>query len=356
MRQKEILYLLEQLEQEKGISKDVLVETLEMALLSAARKKVPPEIELDVSFDLSEGEAKVFQLKEVVEEVENPAREISLDEAREMDPDVEVGDTVKVPYMITDFGRIAAQTAKQVLIQKIKEAERDVVYRTYKGREGDIVSGQVLREEKGSIIVDLGKGEGILPAKEQVKGERYRRGDTLKFYVLEVKKTGKGPRVVLSRTHPRLLTRLFEREMPEVMSGLVELKAAAREPGERSKVAVVSKDPDIDGVGACVGIRGARVQGIVRELQGENIDIVQYADEPKTFIINALKPATVRKIELDEGKKEAFVVVDDDQFSLAIGKKGQNVRLAAKLTGWKIDIKPLSEVRTEDVEVEGEEA
>lgn len=352
MRQKEMLYLFEQLEQEKGISREVLVEALEMALLSAARKKAPPGIDLDVKFDLSQGEAKVYQLKEIVEEMEDPEREIFLKEAKEIDPQAELGDKLRIPYTISDFGRIAAQTAKQVMIQKLREAERDMVYKTYKGREGDIVSGQIIRDEKGNVIVDLGKGEGILPPKEQVRGERYRRGDTLKFYVVEVRKTGKGPRVVLSRTHPRLLTRLFEREMPEVMSGLVELKATAREPGERSKVAVVSRDPDIDGVGACVGIRGARVQGIVRELQGENIDIVQYSDDPKTFIMNALKPATVKKIELDEENQEAFVVVDDDQFSLAIGKKGQNVRLAAKLAGWKIDIRPASEVRMEEVEEE----
>ena len=352
MRQKEILYLFEQLEQEKGISREALVEALETALLTAARKKVPPGVKLEVKFDLSQGEAKVYQLKEIVEEVKDPEREISLDEAKKIDPEAQLGGTLRIPYTISDFGRIAAQTAKQVMIQKLREAERDVAYKTYKEKEGDVVSGQIIREERGNIIVDLGKGEGFLPPKEQVRGERYRKGDTLKFYVVEVKKTGKGTQVVLSRTHPRLLTRLFEREMPEVMSGLVEIKAAAREPGERSKVAVVSKDPEIDGVGACVGIRGARVQGIVRELQGENIDIVQYSDDPKTFIMNALKPATVKKIELDEENQEAFVVVDDEQLSLAIGKRGQNVRLAAKLTGWKINIRPASEVRTEEVEEE----
>jgi len=352
MKQKEMLYLIEQLEQEKGIDREILVEALETALLSAVRRKVSPDMELEVKFDLSQGEANVYQLKKVVEEVEDPRKEISLEEARELDPGTQLGDTVRVPFTVADFGRIAAQTAKQVMIQKLKEAERDMVYKTYKSKEGDIVSGQILREERGNIIVDLGRGEGVLPPKEQVRGERYRRGDTLKFYVLEVKKTGKGPRVVLSRTHSRLLVRLFEKEMPEVMSGLVEVKAVAREAGERSKVAVASKDPDIDGVGACVGIRGARVQSIVRELQGENIDIVEYSDDPKKFISNALKPAQVRKMELDPGNQEARVVVDDDQFSLAIGKKGQNVRLAAKLTGWKIDIKPASEVRMEEGEEE----
>ena len=352
MKQKEILYLIEQLEQEKGISQDTLVKALELSLLSAIKKKMPSDIEMEVEFNLSEGEAHVYQLKRVVVEVSYPEQEISVAEAKDMGLSTEVGETVRIPYVVPDLGRIAAQTAKQVMIQKLKEAERDLVYQTYKDKEGDVIPGQILREEKSNIIVNLGRGEGVLPPKEQVRGERYRRGDTMKFYVLEVKRTGKGPRVVLSRTHPRLLVRLFEREMPEVMSGLVEVKAVAREAGERSKVAVASKDPEIDGVGACVGIRGARVQSIVRELQGENIDIVKYSLDKREFISNSLKPATARKIELDENEEEAKVVVDDDQFSLAIGKKGQNVRLAAKLTGCKIDIKPVSEVRMEDSEEE----
>lgn len=352
MRQKEIIYLIEQLEQEKGIDRGTLVEALEAALLSAVRKKIDQDIELDVKFDLSTGEAQVFQIKEIREKVTDPVKELSLEDAREYKPDAKVGDRLKLPYMVADSGRIAAQTAKQVMIQKLREAERDVIYKTYKAKEEDIVPGRVSREEKGSYIVDLGRGEGILPPKEQVRGERYRKGDTLKFYVVEVRKTGKGPRVVLSRSHPKLLIRLFEREMPEIMSGLVQIKAVAREPGERAKVAVASTDPDIDGVGACVGIRGARVQSIVRELQGENIDIVEYSENLQRFIANALKPAGIKQIEIDDEKEEAKVVVDDDQFSLAIGRKGQNVRLAAKLTGWKIDIKPVSELRAEGSEEE----
>jgi len=352
MKQKEIIYLLEELQQEKGIDINTLVQALEAALLSAVRKRVSPDVELEVKFNISTGETQVFQIKEVVDEVKDPNREISLDEAKTYKADIKVGEKLHLPYTVADLGRIAAQTAKQVMIQKLKDAERDVVYKTYKAKEEDIVPGRILREEKGSYIVDLGRGEGILPPKEQVKNERYKKGDTLKFYIVEVKKTGKGPRVVLSRTHPKLLIRLFEREMPEIMSGLVEIKAVAREPGERSKVAVASSDPEINGVGACVGIRGARVQSIVRELQGENIDIVEYSDDPEKFIANALKPAIIRQIEIDEEKQEAKVIVDDDQFSLAIGRRGQNVRLAAKLTGWKIDIRPLSEVRAESGETE----
>lgn len=256
-----------------------------------------------------------------------------------------MGDIIKLPFAVEGMGRIAAKATMQVLTHRLTQLERDVVYNFFKEREGDIIQGAVVREEKGNIIVDLmGRAEGILPPREQVKGERYRRGDSMKFYILEVKR-GRGgePRIILSRTHPRLVQRLFEKEMPEVVAGLVSVVAVARDPGDRAKVAVKANDPDVDPVGACIGVRGARIQSIVRELHGENIDVILYSEDPKEFIANALKPAKVKKIILDEENKTAKVIVDDDQFSLALGKKGQNVRLAAKLTGWKIDIKTVSE-------------
>ena len=347
MKGKELLYTIELLEQEKGIPKEKIIELLEDSIRSAINRRLLEDIDVDVKLDVETGEFKAYQIKEVVEDgVEyNPRKQIPYSEAVKIDGDVKVGDRLMLPFAVEGMGRIAARATMQVLTQRLTQLERDVIYNMFKEKEGDIVQGTVLREERGNIVVDLlGKAEGILPPREQVRSERYRKGDTMKFYVLEVKR-GRGgePRIILSRTHPRLVQRLFEREMPEVVAGLVSVMSVARDPGDRAKVAVKANDPDVDPVGACIGVRGARIQGIVRELHGENIDVILYSENPEEFIANALKPAKVRKIILNEEEKEAKVIVDDDQFSLALGKRGQNVRLAAKLTGWKIDIKTVSE-------------
>ncbi len=354
MKGKELLYTIELLEQQKGIPKEAIIELLEESILSALKKRLGEDFDIEVKLDVETGDFKVYQLKKVVKdgEVKDRNKEISISEAQKIDPEVKEGDVIKIPFAIEGMGRIAARATMQALTQKLTQLERDIVYNTFKKKEGDIVQGVILREERGNIIVDLmGKAEGILPPREQVKNERYRKGDTMKFYVLEVRR-GKGgePRIILSRTHPKLLEKLFEKEMPEVVAGLVSVKSVARDPGERAKVAVAANDPEIDPVGACIGVRGARIQGIVRELHGENIDVVLYSDNPEEFIANALKPAKARKIIIDEENKEARVIVDDDQFSLALGRRGQNVRLAAKLTGWKIDIKTVSEYGLSELE------
>ncbi len=354
MKGKELLYTIELLEQQKGIPKEAIIELLEESILSALKKRLGEDFDIEVKLDVETGDFKVYQLKKIVKdgEVKDRNKEISISEAQKIDPEVKEGDVIKIPFAIEGMGRIAARATMQALTQKLTQLERDIVYNTFKKKEGDIVQGVILREERGNIIVDLmGKAEGILPPREQVKNERYRKGDTMKFYVLEVRR-GKGgePRIILSRTHPKLLEKLFEKEMPEVVAGLVSVKSVARDPGERAKVAVAANDPEIDPVGACIGVRGARIQGIVRELHGENIDVVLYSDNPEEFIANALKPAKVRKIIIDEENKEARVIVDDDQFSLALGRRGQNVRLAAKLTGWKIDIKTVSEYGLSELE------
>ncbi len=355
MEQKKLYYLLEQLAQDKGIEMEALVEAIKSALLSAVRKKVDPGVELEVEFDVSKGSPRIFRVAEVVEKATgNTPQQVSLEEARKYHPKAEVGETVRLPYPVKDLGRIAAQTAKQVMLQKMREAERDVMYNRFTDKEGNIIVGQVLREEKGVVIVDLGHGEGIMPPKERVRGEHYRRGETYKFYVLEVRKGTRDAKVVLSRHHPNLLLRLFERDIPEVANGLVEVKAVAREAGSRSKVAVLSKDPEIDAVGSCVGVRGSRIQSVVKELQGESIDVVEYSEDPSRYIAYALKPAVINKVIVDEAAREALAVVDDDQYSLALGKKGQNVRLAAKLTGWKINVKKASEVAG-PLDTEGED-
>ncbi len=358
MKGKELLYTIELLESEKGIPKDRLIKLLEESIQSAISRRILDGIDIEVKLDLETGEFKAYQLKKVVEDgaEHDPQREILLSDAKKIDPEVEVGDVIRLPFAVDEMGRIAARATMQVLTQKLTQLERDVIYSTFKEKEGDIVQGTILREERGNIIVDLmGKAEGILPPRERVRSERYRKGDTMKFYVLEVRR-GRGgePRIILSRTHPKLVQRLFEREMPEVVAGLVSVMGVARDPGDRAKVAVKANDPDVDPVGACIGVRGARIQSIVRELHGENIDVILYSDNPEEFIANALKPAKIRKIFLDEENKEAKVIVDDDQFSLALGRKGQNVRLAAKLTGWKIDIKTASEYGLVSEEAGGE--
>ena len=354
MEQRKLYYLLEQLAQEKGLQIEDLIRAIESAVLSAVRKKVDAGVELEVEFDASKSSPQVFRMACVMDgPVEDKARQVSLEEAQKYHPDAKHGDTVKMPYPVKDLGRISAQTAKQVMLQKMREAERDVMYNRFADKEGDVIVGQVSREEKGVVVVNLGHGEGIMPPKERVKGERYRRGETYKFYVLEVRKGTRDAKVVLSRYHPNLLLRLFQRDIPEVANGLVEVKAVAREAGSRAKVAVLSKDPEIDAVGSCVGVRGSRIQSVVKELQEESIDVVEHSEDPSTYIAYALKPAVISRVTIDEANREALAVVDDDQYSLALGKKGQNVRLAAKLTGWKISVKKVSDIR-ESLDTKGE--
>ncbi|MDT3699391.1 MAG: transcription termination factor NusA [Thermincola sp.] len=354
----EFIEALEELEREKGIAMDVLLEALEAALISAYKRNFGSLQNVRVSIDRMSGEIKVYARKAIVEEVEDDRSEASLQAARQKDPRYELGDILEVEVTPRDFGRIAAQTAKQVVVQRIREAERGIIYEEFSNREGDIVTGIVQRQDQKNIYIDLGKTEAILGPTEQIPGEQYRHGDRLKTYIVEVKKTTKGPQILVSRTHPGLLKRLFELEVPEIYDGVVELKSVAREAGARSKIAVYSKDENVDPVGACVGPKGMRVQTIVNELKGEKIDIVKWNPEPAKFVANALSPAKVIDVNILENDKIARVVVPDYQLSLAIGKEGQNARLSAKLTGWKIDIKSESqaeELRANDQYYDQEE-
>lgn len=339
--------VIEQVGKDKGLDKAIIIEALETAMLAAAKKRYGPHKDIEAHYNEEFGEIELFQFKEVVKEVKDPDREISLEEARRLDPEVEIGDSLGVKLDTSELGRIAAQTVKQIIIQKVREAERDMVYSEYKDKVGEVVTGIVQRFDKGDIIVTLGKGEAILPKREQVKSEVYHQGDRVRAYILEVERFAKGPQVVLSRTHPNFLIKLFELEVPEVYEKVVEIKGAAREPGERAKIAVTSHDPDVDPVGACVGMKGMRVQNVVRELKGEKIDIVPWDPDPARYVCNALAPAQVLKVIIDESEHSMEIIVPDDQLSLAIGKKGQNVRLAAKLTGWRIDVKSESQVKEE---------
>lgn len=343
----EFIEALAELEREKGISMDVLLEALEAALISAYKRNFGSLQNVRVTIDRLTGEIKVYARKTVSEQVEDDRSEISLEDARGKDPRYEMGDIVEIEVTPRDFGRIAAQTAKQVVVQRIREAERGIIYEEFSSREGDIVTGIVQRQDQKNIYIDLGKTEAILGPTEQIPGEEYRHSDRLKTYIVEVKKTTKGPQILVSRTHPGLLKRLFELEVPEIHDGIVELKSVAREAGARSKIAVFSRDDNVDPVGACVGPKGMRVQTIVSELKGEKIDIVKWNQEPAKFVANALSPAKVVDVRILEAEKIARVVVPDYQLSLAIGKEGQNARLAAKLTGWKIDIK--SETQMEEL-------
>ena len=331
--------LIDQVSRDKGIDRQVLIATLEEAIRSAARKKLGQDLDLEVAYNDEFGEIEAFQFKQVVAQVKNPEQEISLTEGRKLDPDCEVGDSLGVKIDTSTFGRIAAQSAKQVIIQKMKDAEREIIFEDYKDRRGEIVNGIVQRFDKGGITVNLGRAEGILPYREQVPRESYRQGDRIRAYVLEVNKESRGPQILLSRTHPNFLIKLFALEVPEIAEGVVTIMGAAREPGSRAKIAVVSKDPDIDPVGACVGMKGSRVQAVVQELKGEKIDIIEYGVDSAKYVCNALAPAVISKVIIDQGKRSMEVIVPDDQLSLAIGKRGQNVRLGSKLTGWHIDVK-----------------
>lgn len=341
----ELFKALVELEKERGIAKDILLDAIETAIISAYKKNYGASSAANVRVELNEqtGEIHVYSRKVVVDEVNDAATEMALDEARELDPNYEVGDIVEQEVTPKDFGRIAAQNAKQVVIQKIREAERSIIYNEYANREGDVVTGIIQRYEYRNVIVDLGNVEAVLPVSEQIPREDYPQHSRMKFYINEVKQSTKGPQVFLSRTHPGLLRNLFELEVPEIQSGEVEIKAVAREAGNRSKIAVYSRDPNIDPVGACVGARGSRVQAVVAELNNEKIDVVQWVNDPEEFIKNALSPAKVFYVRIDPENKVAHTVVPDDQLSLAIGKEGQNARLAARLTGWRIDIKSITQ-------------
>ncbi len=343
-------HIIDQVVKDKGIDREVLVEALEAAVLSAANKKYRNTRELEAHYNHEAGEVEVFEFVTVVDEVENSYQEIDLSEAREIDPDVEVGDSLGMKMDASSFSRIAAQTAKQVIIQKVREAEREGVFNDFKDRVGELVNGIVRRYERGDLIVDLGRAEALLPHREQVPRENYRQGDRVRAYISDVRMATKGPQIILSRTHPGLLAELFRIEVPEVAEGIVEIQSVAREPGSRAKIAVLSNDPDVDPIGACVGMRGARVQNVVSELRGEKIDIINWTPDIARFACSALSPAEVTRVYVDNDEESLEVIVPDDQLSLAIGKKGQNVRLAAKLTGWKIDI--ISETRAAEAELE----
>ena len=336
---KEFIDAIYDLEKEKGISKDILIEAIESALVSAYKKNYGTSQNVRVNIDREEGDIDVFMRMDVVEEIEDELTQISLEEAQEIDPRYEVGDVVEYQVTPKDFGRIAAQTAKQVVVQRIREAERGMVFDNYIERQGEMVTGVVQRISNGTIFVDMGKTEALLPVTEQVPGEKYNVNDRIKVYIMDVKKTAKGPQVFLSRSHPAIVKRLFELEVPEIQDGTVEIKSIAREAGSRTKMAVYTEDENVDPVGACVGNRGVRVQAVVDELFGEKIDIITWSDDPKELIKNVLSPAKVEEVIIDDDEKSALAIVPDYQLSLAIGKEGQNVRLAARLCGWKIDIK-----------------
>lgn len=341
---RELMHLIDQISFERGIDRAEVVQALETALISASRKRLGEEGQLRARLNEATGALEILVTKTVVERPQDILVEIPLAAARAIDPAAEIGGKVEALTDLADFGRVAAQTATQVLVQRVREAERDHIHHDFKGREGDILTGTVHHKEKGDLYVDLGKTEGVLPKKEQIPRESYRSGDQIRAFVLEVRRTIRGPQVILSRTAPEFLVRLFALEVPEIRQGVVKILGAARDPGERAKIAVLSTGKDVDAVGACVGMKGSRVQSVVRELRGEKVDIVPYAEDVRAFLVNALAPALVHRVEVDEERRTLLAVVPDDQLSLAIGKKGQNVRLAAKLLGWEVDIKSRTEV------------
>lgn len=354
----EILEALDDLVRERGISREVLIEAIEAALISAYRRNFGAAQNVRVFFDDKTGEYRVYAQKEIVEEVTDPRLQVSLEEARMKNPNLQLGDVFEVEVTPRDFGRIAAQTAKQVVVQRIREAERGMIYEEYSSREGEIVTGLVQRQDPKTrtVYLELARGvEAVLISNEQIPGERYVENQRIKAYVIEVKRTTKGPAIAVSRTHPGLLKRLFELEVPEIHDGTVEIKGIAREAGSRSKIAVMAREPNVDPVGACVGQKGQRVQNIVDELQGEKIDVVEWSPDPEVFVAKALSPAKVTQVICDEATRTARVIVPDYQLSLAIGKEGQNARLAAKLTGWKIDIKSESQAQSGGWEDGGED-
>ncbi len=348
----EFITALSEIVKEKGISEDLLFETIEDALVAAYKKNYANSAaqNVNVTMNRGTGEIHVYSRKNVVLEVQDEVSEINLEDARKIDPRYELEDVVEMEVTPKQFGRVAAQAAKQVVIQRIKEAERSIIYDEFITKEYDIITGAVIRKDKGNVFVDLGRIEAVLGPNEQMPGESYDFNERLKLYIVEVKNLPKGAQVVVSRTHPGLVRRLFELEVPEIYNGVVEIKSIAREAGSRTKIAVYSNDENVDPMGACVGPKGSRVQNIVNELKNERIDIIKWSKLPEEYIANALSPAKVIDVTINEDGKAAQVVVEDNQLSLAIGKEGQNVRLAAKLTGWKIDIKSKSQLEKREVE------
>jgi N utilization substance protein A len=343
---KEFIAAMDELEKERGIKKEYLIESLEAALVTAYKKNFDSVDNVKVTIDGDSGEIHIYAVMDVVEESEDPLLEISLKDAVKIKKSAKVGETVDVEIKPKDFGRIAAQTAKQVVVQKIREVERDMVYNEYNDKTGEIVSGLVQKADTGAIIIDLGKLEGVMPIKEQIPSEHYKVNDKIRGYVMSVEKGAKGnPQVILSRSNPDFVRRLFELEIPEIYEGLIEVKSVSRDPGNRSKVAVYSKNENIDPVGSCVGQKGVRIQNIINELNGEKIDVIEWSEDPSTYIAASLLPAQVLAVDVRDEEKFAQVIVPDDQLSLAIGKSGQNARLAARLTNWKIDIKSESQIR-----------
>ena len=343
---KELILALEELEKEKGIKKEYLLESIETALVTAYKRNFDSLENVKVVMDEKTGATHVFSLRDVKKKVENPETEITVKEAQKINPDLAEGDVLETEIVPRNFGRIAAQTAKQVIIQKIREAEREIIYTNYNDRKGEIVSGLIQKADRNIVIMDLGKLEGVMPTKEQIPPEHYRVNDKIKGYVLDVEKGAKGdPQVIVSRSHPDFVRKLLEFEIPEIYEGVIEIKSISRDAGDRSKVAVYSPDPNIDPVGSCVGQKGVRIQNVINELNGEKIDVIEWNEDPSIYIASALLPAQILAVDIKEEEKFAQVIVPDNQLSLAIGKSGQNVRLAARLTNWKIDIKSETQFR-----------
>jgi len=347
----EILKALEQIEREKGIKRDVLIHTLEAAVSAATQKGGELTEEIETEFDRKTGEIRIYMKKIVVDSVIDDTSEISIEQARDINKDAMINDIIRIRKESRELGRIAAQTAKQVIIQKVRDAEREIIFNEFIQKKGVIVYGIVQQIDKGSILVDVNRAECILPLREQVPREVYRKGEHIRALVLDIVKTEFSLDIILTRRHPQFIAKLFELEVPEIYEGIVEIKGVVREPGERAKISVISRDKDVDPVGACVGMKGSRVQSVVRELRGEKIDIIEYTPNTKTFIMNALSPAKINKINIDEDNKSALVIVDESHLSLAIGKKGQNVRLASRLVGWNIDIKSEANLEKERLQV-----
>ena len=347
--QQDLNRVIEQVSKEKGIDKSILIGALENAMISAAKKTFGHERKIEAQFSPELGEVELFETKRIVGEISDPDGEITLQEARDtLDPEAELGDELLTKLDSTSFGRIAAQAAKQNIVQRVRDAEREIIYNEFKKREGELIHGIVQRFEKKSIIVNLGRTNAILPEKEQVPRERYRQNDRIRVYIVSVEMTARGPQIILSRTHPGMIQKLFMQEVPEIYEGIVEIKGVAREPGGRAKIAVASRDSDVDPVGACVGMRGMRVQAVVQELRGEKIDIVHWIADQAEYACRALAPAKVTKIIMSEDEHSMEVIVPDEQLSLAIGRKGQNVRLASRLTGWRIDVRSEAEADEEN--------
>src|SRR5690242_4218993 len=334
----ELLQVADTVARDKGIDRDEVLDAMEQAIQKAGRSKYGQEYDIRAEIDRRSGEIRLLRFREVVETIENEATQISLDAAKRLNAEAEIGDFITDPLPPIDFGRIAAQTAKQVIVQKVRDAERQRQYREFKDRVGEIVNGLVKRVEFGNVVVDLGRAEAMLRRDELLPRESFRTGERVRAYIYDVREETRGPQIFLSRTHPQFMAKLFAQEVPEIYDGIIEIKAVARDPGSRAKIAVISRDSGIDPVGACVGMRGSRVQAVVGELQGEKIDIIPWSGDPATFVVNALAPAEVTKVVMDEEQRRIEVVVPDEQLSLAIGRRGQNVRLASQLTGWDIDI------------------